>query len=379
MIIAVDARTVFRENLRGTAKTLVDLYQQLALIRPTWSVILFHRGPKNQNPFSGLPNVEERCIEMRGDRWDLWQQVRLPLAARKARASVLHCPANFAPRWPLVPLVVTIHDLIPLETAFWDRDSPAWERCVSHAARIARKIITPSHFTKKRIVDTFRVPAGKVVVSHWAPDGRCVKIDDSERIAQAKRRYGLSPARPYFFGFAASDPRKNTRRILAAWSLLPENLRRECSLLLVGIQEPFLTAFRQESAAMRLDASVLLHGFADEADIGPLLSGSLGLCYPSLSEGFGLPILDAFFCDTPVLTSDRTSLPEVAGSAALLVNPEDAGSIAHGLERLLTEHGLRLELIARGRERARAFSWNACAESVCQVFEEVVRSSASVS
>ena len=114
----------------------------------------------------------------------------------------------------------------------------------------------------------------------------------------------------------------------------------------------------------------MLHGFAPEEDIAPLLSGSLALCYPSLSEGFGLPILDAFACETPVLTSDRTSLPEVAGSAAVLVNPEDVGSIADGLKRLITEPKLRSELITAGRERARAFSWNVCAETMCHVFKQ---------
>ncbi len=370
MIIAVDARTVFRENQRGTGKNLVDLYQHVAVLRPTWTFILYHRGEASFNPLSERSNVEERCIEMRGDRWDLWQQVRLPTAARRARASLLHCPANTAPRWPLLPLVVTIHDLIPIESPLSSPVSRAWGASVSQAARKARKIVTPSYFTKARIIEVFGVPADKVVVNYWAPDGRCVKVGDPERIAQVKRRYGLAPERLYLFGFGAADPRKNTRRILAAWALLPENLRREYSLLLVGIQEPVLTTLRRENEVAGLDSSVVLHGFAPEEDIAPLLSGSLALCYPSLSEGFGLPILDAFTCETPVLTSDRTSLPEVTGTAALLVNPEDIGSIADGLKRLLIEPPLRSDLIAAGRERARAFSWNTCAETICQVFEQ---------
>ena len=373
MIIAVDARTIFREHLRGTGKNLVDLYQHLAALRPAWTFILYHRGQEGSNLFSGLSNVIEKRIEMRGDRWDLWQQVRLPVAAKGVRASLLHCPANTAPRWPLVPLVVTIHDLIPIESSVSDLDSRAWGRSVSQAARRARKIVTPSSFTKGRIIEALRVPADKIVVNHWAADGRCAKINDAERIAQVKRRYSLAAERPYFFGFGAIDPRKNTRRILAAWALLSDNLHRECSLLLVGIQEPALTTLRREAEAAGLDASVVLHGFAQEEDIAPLLSGSIGLCYPSLSEGFGLPILDAFACETPVLTSDQTSLPEVAGRAALTVNPEDVGSIADGLKRLITEPALRSELIAAGRERARAFSWKVCAETVCQVFEQAAR------
>src|SRR5581483_6679005 len=117
-------------------------------------------------------------------------------------------------------------------------------------------------------------------------------------------------------------------------------LRKEHRLLLVGIQEQALLEFRAIADQFGVAGQVVLHGFADEADIPALLSGATVLCFPSRSEGFGLPILDAFVCRTAVLTSNRTSLPEVAGDAAILVDPDDVESIRDGLARMLSDQEL---------------------------------------
>ena len=118
------------------------------------------------------------------------------------------------------------------------------------------------------------------------------------------------------------------------------------------------------------DRSCLITGFADEKDIAALLSGAVALCYPSLSEGFGLPIVDAFACETPVITSATTSLPEIAGDAALLVDPRNTDAIRGALETLLMNPRLREQLRARGRERLGAFSWDRCARTTARVLEE---------
>jgi glycosyltransferase involved in cell wall biosynthesis len=115
---------------------------------------------------------------------------------------------------------------------------------------------------------------------------------------------------------------------------------------------------------------VLLHGFADEADLPALISGADVLCYPSLSEGFGLPVLDGFACGTAVLTSNVTSLPEVAGDAAVLVDPRDSQAIGRALQQLLSDEALRRGLVARGRERCKRFTWKACVDTVGRVLEE---------
>jgi glycosyltransferase involved in cell wall biosynthesis len=206
-------------------------------------------------------------------------------------------------------------------------------------------------------------------VNQWAPDRACAQVTDNKQLQQARDRYGLAGKCPYFFGFGASDPRKNTRGLLEAWAKLPETMRSEYRLLLVGIDQAALTEFGELKSSLGLGDSCVLAGFAAEQDVPALLSGATALCYPSLSEGFGLPILDAFTCCTPVLAADATSLPEVAGDAAVLVDPSDPGAIAAGLKRLIEDDSLRVQLVQRGSERVRAFTWEACADRAAAAIE----------
>jgi glycosyltransferase involved in cell wall biosynthesis len=340
-------------------------------MRPDWHFLMFHQLDGHDDPFAGLPNVEHRAIDIRGDRFDLWQQIRLPLAVKKSAATLLHCPANTAPRYPLVPTVVTIHDLIGMEGNRPTRRQRQWARNVARAARTARRIITPSEFSKQQIVKSFGIPTDKIIVNYWAPDERCRKVTDSCELNCVRQTYGLDADRPYIFGFGAADPRKNTARIIDAFAALSAEQRQDHVLLLVGIEEPMLTAFRQKAEALNLKGSCFLYGFAAEQHLPALISGASVFCYPSLSEGFGLPILDAFVCETAVLTSNRASLPEVAGDAVTLVDPESSRAIADGLASLVADASLRNDLVARGRRRLNMFTWQACAERVGRIFEVV--------
>lgn len=369
--IAVDARQIYRSARRGIGKSLAELYGQLARLRPDWRFLMVHQIEQGPEPLLDLPNVERRQVDIRGgDRLNLWEQLRLPIAAWRAGAAVLHAPANTGPSHPLVPLVLTIHDLIPLET---EPDTPAtrlWLRRVAAAARKARRIITPSEYSKGQIVRHLGTPAGKVIVNPWAADRRCTKITDPGKLQRVRQRYGLETGQNYVFGFGAADPRKNTRRILDAWADLARQLRNQSRLLLVGFQPQALAYYRELIAARGLQNQVRLHGFIADEDLPPLLSGATLLCYPSLGEGFGLPVLDAFACETPVLTSRVGSLPEVAGDAAVLVEPTDTRSLVEGLEQLLGDSALRATLAARGRERLQLYRWDKCGERLLAVLEE---------
>jgi glycosyltransferase involved in cell wall biosynthesis len=369
--VGLDARTVYSPTRRGTGKNLIDLYRRVAVLQPDWTFVMFHRErTPAEDPFASLSNVEHHAIEIRGDRWNLWEQVRLPAAALASGVSLLHAPANTAPAEALVPLVVTIHDLIPLDIVENPAWTDRWERNVGRGARQARRIITPSAYTRRRIVDHFGVPEARVVVNHWAPDTTAVRVTDESAFERVRARHGVPAGQPYVFGFGAIDPRKNTRRMLQAWAGLPAGLRASHSLLLVGLVEPALTDMRRMARDLMPEGGWSLMPFAEEADIPVLMSGALALCYPSLSEGFGLPVLDAFSCATPVITSRTTSLPEVAGDAAILVDPSDTDDITRALARMIDDAALRQTLRQRGTARLTEFSWDRCAKTAAQVLAD---------
>jgi glycosyltransferase involved in cell wall biosynthesis len=371
MRVAVDARTVFSAHRRGTGKNLVDLYRHVARLRPDWSFLMIHRDhDATDNPYEGLSNVTHTAVEMRGDRWHWWEQVRLPLAARTWRADVLHSPANTAARFPLVPLLATIHDLIPLDIGAPSAATIRWEREVGYAARGARRILTPSAYTRDRIVAHYGVPPTRIVVNPWAPDTGCRRVDDAGCIDEVRERYGLRSGQPYLLAFGAADPRKNARRILEAWAGLEPAVRDRAALLMVGLQGPILEELRGLMRLRARDGDWSLMGFAAEADIPALLSGAVALVYPSLSEGFGLPILDAFACGAPVITSQSTSLPEVAGDAAILVDPTDTTAIRRAMRDVVVDSSLADTLVERGRKRLANYSWERCARTVADVLAE---------
>jgi len=371
-ILAVDARNIYRTDRRGTGKNLIDLYRRVARLRPTWRFFMFYQLDCSDDPFADLPNVCRRRIDIKGDRFDLWQHVRLPLATKLAGADLLHCPANTAPYHPAAPMVVTIHDLICLDGRWRESGSQAWERNIAHAAETASKIITPSRFTKRQIVDRFRVPADNITVNYWAADGGCKAVRDKAELNRVRNRYGLGSDRPYVLAFGSGDRRKNTARIIEAWARIPVAVRSRHVLLVVGLDTVAANRFSRQAEQLNVGSTCFLHGFVPEDDLSALISGATVMCYPSLSEGFGLPILDAFVCETAVLTGTTSSLPEVAGAAAVMVDPENEEAIAEGLTVLLQDKARRAELVTLGLAQVKRFTWQACAERACGVFEQVL-------
>lgn len=368
MRIALDARTVYAPRRRGTGKNLIDLYRMLLRIRPDWEVLAYHRSPRPDPDLLPARRVRPVRLEMIGDRVDAWGRWRLPVAAWRDGADLLHCPANLCPPRSPVPMVVTVHDLIPLDVpgSAGGRERRRFERSVRVAADGAARIICPSAYTAGRLVDAFGADPARITVNPWAAD-RAVQAVPPERWPPLLARYGVP--RPFVLHLGAADPRKNTRRLLHAWSMLGSEVRRDWHLLVVGLDPHTQGALQQQVCLYGSADSVTLCGFAPEADMATLLSAASLLAYPSVSEGFGLPLLDAWTCGTPALAGDRTCVPEVAGDAALLVDPTDACAIAGGLAELLADQGARRELARRGRRRLLAFSWESTAARFADALE----------
>jgi glycosyltransferase involved in cell wall biosynthesis len=309
---------------------------------------------------------------MRGDRFNAWDRFRLPFACRHDKVDVLHSPANHCPDWMPIPTIVTIHDLIPLDIP--EGQPPKllyrFEHSVRTACQKASAINCPSDYTRDRLITDMGADPGRVFVTPWSHFGKPGPVDIGGRICLFEK-YRIEP--PFVLHFGAAEPRKNTRRVIEAWAGLRKPIKNHAKLLIVGLDADAQAEFATCTARLGIESSVILNGFADEQDIPALLRLADILVYPSLSEGFGLPILEAFAAGAAVITSDRTSLPEVAGDAALIVDPKDFNTITKAMNKLLTDAVHRRELVRRGVKRLKQYTWLRTAELFAQAVEHAVQ------
>jgi glycosyltransferase involved in cell wall biosynthesis len=379
--IGLDARTLTSPRPRGTGRNLLDAYRLIPQLRPDWQFVLYHQRPlddRNSTPDAPwhLPNVRLRHIDLRGDRFDAWFQLRLPVAMRHDRIDLAHFPASAAPRWCPLPFVVTIHDLIPLQIAgeATKRDAERFRRGVLRAARGAAHLICPSDATRATLTRTCGVQPAQVSVIPWAPDEGIVAEArnglSARRRQQLRDQYGL--AQRWLVTFSGNTPRKNARGLLRALPLVPASAREPDApwqVVFIGC-EPATCREDLAAQAKRFGISerVRILGFVPYRDLPGLLRGASGLLMPSRAEGFGLPILDAFACGVPVLTSAVSSMPEVAGDAAIYCDPDNPASIATGITELLSPD-VAARLVPRGYARLANFSWPRTAEAMCVAYE----------
>lgn len=354
--IALDARTLLRPQRRGIGNAVLQLYRSLLAQRPAWHVTAFYDPPGCEQGV--VARMHPQALHVSGHRFDMWTRLALPLAARNVGADVLHAPANQCPSHLRMPAVTTVHDVIPLERP---RDYSPWvvrrfRRWIHTVNYCGGPVVTPSRYTCEQLL-RHGFSAGRLHVAPWGPPPTRgeMTLNESE---QLRRRFGLH--RPYVLHFGADEPRKNTAALLRIWRQLPECLRRSWQLLVVGMDQP------------TVDDDVIFAGFVDEADVSALLAQAAVLAYPSLAEGFGLPLLEAMAAGTAVICSDAGSLPEVAGDAAHLTPAGDEQALAKGLVQLLEQPSHRREQVSRGRERVQQFSWNTCAKTYAAVLEDVV-------
>lgn len=357
LTLGLDARAVHRAARRGTGKNLIDLYQHVLCLQPDWRVIAYHRGPEAQ-PLNHR-HYQPRLLHCPADRIDAWRRWRLPAAAWADHVNLLHCPANLAPSWMPVPVLLTIHDLLPLQGPA--RLARALEASIRRCIAQRSIIITPSHYTADELVRRFAADPQHIAVNPWAADQSMQLITDDNHLRAVALKYGLND-RPILH-LGAPDPRKNTINALRAYARLPRSVRMDTPLLVIGLdREDHRRQMTDLCTQLDITDCVRLNGFADEADMPALFSLAKVLLYPSRAEGFGLPILDAWATKTAVLTSHITSLPEVGADAVLYADPENHDDIADRLHALVRDDVLRDSLIDAGTRRLGQFTWTLTAQ-----------------
>jgi glycosyltransferase involved in cell wall biosynthesis len=276
---------------------------------------------------------------------------------------------------PLVPgrAVVTIHDCIHLRFPQYLPSRAAWlyaHMMIRVAARRATRILTVSEASKRDILHYTGVRDEKVVVVHNGIDARFTTAPDEEALDRVRLRFDLS--HPFVLYVGNVKPHKNLERLIDAFALARVGAPDDLKLVVIGDEISKYPGLRQSVHRHRLDKHVRFFGFQPAATLVAFYRLARAFVFPSLYEGFGLPPLEAMANQTPVVTSNVSSLPEVVGDAALLVDPYDSQSIAEGIRRAVTDEPLRRELIARGQRRVQAFSWQEAATRTLQVYRDAV-------
>lgn len=362
MLIGIDASRAVLARRTGTERYALEITRALIEAAPDDRFMLYF----NQPPPPGLLPRSDRV------RWRvipsprLWTIGRLSLEMATRPPDILFVPAHSLP--PIQPpaTVATIHDLGYLHFPGEHPAPTRWLRRLSNrwSARRATRVVAISGATRADLVRYEGVPAHRITVVHHGHAPWFAPVHDAPRMEAMRARLRLDA--PYFLFIGTLQPRKNLERLLAAFDRVADD-RPRLLLALVGAAGWQPDRLRAALARVRARERVRLLGYVDDPDLPPLLSGSLGLAFLSLYEGFGLPALEAMACATPVLTSNTSSLPEVVGDAALLVDPLDVGAIADGLRLLADDADLRRVLGERGLARAAGFTWQRAAAETLAV------------
>lgn len=276
--------------------------------------------------------------------------------------------------WPLpldrrIPMVLTIHDLLTLREPSWGTAKMRTEQhTILALARRAAHILCDSDATRQDVLARTAIAPERVSTVYLGVAPEMFAEVAPEQVAAVRRRHGVE--RPYIVSLSTRDPRKNLGRLIDAYDMLCEDVGPEWDLVLIGAG-----GWGKDDVAPRMarprQGRVIVTGHIPREDIAPMLAGAGAMGYVSLAEGFGLPPLEAMACGCPVVTSNVSSLPEVVGDAALTVDPLDTEAIGDALQRVLTDRALADNLRARGRERARQFTWEKTARATLAVYEKV--------
>ncbi|HSN75336.1 MAG TPA: glycosyltransferase family 1 protein, partial [Anaerolineae bacterium] len=317
----------------------------------------------------------------RSTRWDtrrplrriLWEQTALPLLARRRHLDLLHGTVNVNPALALCPSVVTVHDLsfMRYPQAFPPPQRAYLQSQVRRSLRAARRVIAVSQATKQDVVELFGVPAGRIDVVYNGVDA-CFCPAPTEQVEAFRRQQSL-PER-YVLHLGTLEPRKNLVRLVQAFAQVKAHDPGQppVKLVLAGGKGWSYDAIFAEVARLGLEQEVVLPGYIADEELAWWYRAAAVFAYPSLLEGFGLPVLEAMACGTPTITSALSSLPEVAGDAALLVDPTSVDALAAALLRLLDDIALAGELRTRGLAQATRFSWSRTAQETAAVYRHAL-------
>ncbi len=381
MRIGVDARFYSEQ---GHGRYLRNLIAELAKIDNENEYIIFLRE-KDYTKFQ-LPNSNFKKVLAEVRWYTLREQTILLKIFLDAKLDLLHVPHFNVPIFYTRPFIVTIHDLTithfpsirstTLPLYLWKIKRIGYHISLRLSLMRAKHIIAVSNFTKQDILRDYpSIKEKKISVIHEAIAEEFVKqsarvLVDDPNIARVKKSHGIS--KQYLLYIGNVHPHKNIERFIRVFHKLQSDLSGNIQLVLVGKDDYFMKRLKMENEVMANGKSIVWTGFVPDEDLIPLFKGAACFVFPSLTEGFGIPPLEAMACGTPTVVSNAGSLPEVCGDASAYFNPTDEKEMYDVLKEVLEDEALRLTLIQKGYEQVKKYSWKKLTEETLKVYNKVI-------
>ncbi len=379
MVIGIEGQRLFRRKKHGMDMVALELIRNLQILDKENQYYIFVKPDTDHGVLNETSNF--KIVELKGGAYPKWEQFALPRAVKKYGCEILHCTSNTASLKCEVPLITTLHDIIYMESSFFNiltSSATAYQKfgnlyrklVVPSVVKSSRKVVTVSHFEKNRIANFFGIKEGDKldaiyngVSEHFKP------ITVAEELNRVRQKYCLPDH--YFFFLGNTDPKKNTKGILKAFSEFLKQTRLDYKLVMLDFEIGELEKLLAEIGDKQLMDKIVLTGYVKNTDLPAIYSQCDLFLYPSLRESFGIPMLEAMSCKVPVITSNTSSMPEVAADAAHIVDPFKPEEITEGMIKIINDETYRKELCQRGLERSREFSWENMAKSYLMLYKSI--------
>jgi glycosyltransferase involved in cell wall biosynthesis len=371
--IAVNTRLLIKGKLEGIGWFTYENLKRITQQHPEHDFHFLFDRPFHQD-FLFAPNVHPLVVHPQARHpvlYYLWFEHAIPAALKKIGADIFFSPDGYLSLKTDVPSINVFHDL---NFEHYPKDLPWSERrfyrhYFPEYAYKALRIATVSEYSKQDTVQLYGVDRNKIDVVYNGANENFVPLPEDEKMAV---RLKYSGGKPYFLFVGSLHPRKNLARLFPAFDRFKKSDVQNLKLLIVGEKKWWTKELKQAFTEMRYQKDVVFVGRLDTENLHKVMASAMATTYVSYFEGFGIPIVESFYCDVPVITSNKTSMPEVSGDAALLVDPFSIQSIADALIKIANNPNLRSNLIEKGRQRRKMFSWQKTSERLWASIEKIL-------
>jgi glycosyltransferase involved in cell wall biosynthesis len=378
MKIGIEGQRLFRKKKHGMDMVALELIKNLQEIDKENEYVVFVKPDEDSEALQETDNF--KIVELDGGSYPMWEQSALPKAAAKEGCDLLHCTSNTAPVKSKVPVMITLHDIIYLESISIFKKSGTWYQklgnmyrrwVVPKVVKKSKKIITVSKFERERIRKffNFREDDQRLVAVYNGVSRHFNPVTDEAIRKEVRKKYDLPEN--YLFFLGNTDPKKNTEGVLKAYANYVEQADDPAMLVMLDYEEWALNKVLADIGKKDIRKHIYLPGYIVNTDLPAIYSMATVFLYPSLRESFGIPMLEAMGCGTPVITSNTSSMPEVSGGKAKIIDPYQPQQITEAIFELMNDPELRQKLVEDGLKQAAKFTWKNMAIDVKAIYEEI--------